>query len=86
MGRIIGKTSMSQPEEAEQWILHGIGMLDERQSKPDSATGYLRLGELHADHGQKTKALQNLKKAESMFQDMGMDYWLGKTQEVLARL
>ncbi len=24
--------------------------------------------------------------AETMFQDMGMDYWLGKAQEALARL
>jgi hypothetical protein len=29
--------------------------------------------------------LETLKKAEAMFHDMGMDYWLGKTQEVLAR-
>jgi len=27
-----------------------------------------------------------LRKAESMFQQMGMDYWLGKAQEALARL
>ncbi len=30
--------------------------------------------------------LENLKKAETMFREMGMDYWLGKAQEVLARL
>ena len=29
---------------------------------------------------------QNLKKAEGMFRYMGMDYWLGKAQETLARL
>jgi hypothetical protein len=32
------------------------------------------------------KALENLKKAEGMYQEMGLDYWLGKTQEVLGRL
>jgi len=48
--------------------------------------GYLFLGELYADIGQKDLALENLKKAESMFQEMGMDYWLRKTQEVLERL
>ncbi len=32
------------------------------------------------------EALQNLQKAETMFQEMGMDYWLGKAQEALARL
>jgi ribosomal protein L40E len=28
----------------------------------------------------------NLKKAETMFREMGMDYWLAKAQQALARL
>jgi hypothetical protein len=32
------------------------------------------------------EAMEYLKKAKRMFQEMGMDYWLAKTQEVLARL
>ena len=48
--------------------------------------GYLFLGELYADTGERDKALENLNKAEAMFQEMGMDYWLRKTQEVLGRL
>jgi hypothetical protein len=36
--------------------------------------------------GRTDTALRDLKKAESMFQEMGMDYWLGKTQAVLAKL
>jgi len=44
------------------------------------------LGELYEGTGQNEKALENLKKAEGMFQEMGMDYWLGKTHEVLGRL
>jgi hypothetical protein len=44
------------------------------------------LGELYADTGQKEKALEHLKKAEERFQEMGMRYWLAKTQEVLAGL
>ena len=46
----------------------------------------LFLGELYADRGQGQKALQNMKKAEGMFEKMGMDYWLARTQEVLGRL
>jgi hypothetical protein len=30
--------------------------------------------------------VENLKDAEGMFQEMGMDYWLGKSQEALKRL
>ena len=41
---------------------------------------------LHAKAGQKEKALENLKKAETMFQEMDMDYWLVETQKVLAEL
>jgi hypothetical protein len=36
--------------------------------------------------GQKEKALENLKKAETMFQEMGMDYWLAVTREASAGL
>jgi hypothetical protein len=45
-----------------------------------------RIGEVYAESGRPEEALKNLKKAEGMFRDMGMDYWLGKAQEVLARL
>jgi hypothetical protein len=31
-------------------------------------------------------ALENLKKAESMFKEMGMDYWTSKAQRALERL
>ena len=48
--------------------------------------GYLYLGELYLNGGKKEKAMDNLKKAESMFREMGMDYWLGKAQEVLGKL
>jgi tetratricopeptide (TPR) repeat protein len=51
--------------------------------RPSCSEGYLYLGELYADMGQREKALETLKKAEGMFQEMGMDYWLHRTQEVL---
>ena len=63
-----------------------LAELDEMKLKPWSARGYLYLGELCADTGQKEKALETLKKAEGMFQEMGMDYYLRRTQEVLERV
>jgi hypothetical protein len=74
----------SQVAQAEADILRGIRVLDELKLKPVCMIGYLHLGELYADTGQKDKALETLKKAES--KDMGMDYWLRKAQEVLARV
>ena len=41
---------------------------------------------IYADTGRKEKALESLKEAETAFREMGMDYWLRRTQEVLKRL
>ena len=86
LGRILGKAESSQAGKGEEHILQGMKICDELKIKPFSAQGYLFLGELHTDRGQRENALENLKKAEGMFQEMGMDYWLAKTQEVLGRL
>ncbi|UCG66237.1 MAG: AAA family ATPase, partial [Deltaproteobacteria bacterium] len=86
LGRILGKTDASQSDTAEEHILKGIKILDELRIKPWCSEGYLYLGELYADTGQRGKALENLKKAGGMFKNMGMDYWLAKTQEILGRL
>jgi tetratricopeptide (TPR) repeat protein len=85
-GRIVGKSDPSRILEAEEQILSGIGVLAEMGIKPYVSQGRLALGELYADTGQKEKALEALKKADAEFKEMGMDYPLRRTQEVLARL
>jgi tetratricopeptide (TPR) repeat protein len=86
LGRISGKAEKSHVEKAEESILQGIKILYELKLKALYVPGYHYLGKLYADSGQKDKALDNLKKAEMMFQEMGMNYWLAKTQEVLRSL
>ena len=86
LGRILGKTDPSQTDKAEECILKGIKILDEMKIKPWCSEGYLYLGEFYIDTGQQEKAMENLKKAEGMFREMGMDYWLAKAQEVFRRL
>ena len=86
LGRIMGKVDVAQREKAEEYILQGIRISDESKTKPALAEGYLYLGELYADTGQTENALETLKKAEAEFRDMGMDYWLHRTQDVLARV
>jgi tetratricopeptide (TPR) repeat protein len=86
LGRVLGKAEPRQSAEAEDSILQGIRMLEELKLRPWLAEGYLFLGELYADTGQNEKALEALKKAEAEFKDMGMDYWLRRTKEVLARI
>jgi tetratricopeptide (TPR) repeat protein len=86
LGKILGKRDIRQGFKAEEYILKGIKILEDLKVKPFYSQGYLLLGELYADTGQRQKALENVKKAEEMFQEMGMDYWLDKTKRVLERL
>jgi len=86
LGGVIGKTDPSQTDTAEEHILQGMKVCDELKMKPAYATGYLALAELHAGIGQKEKARENLKKAEAMFQEMDMDYYLVRTKKLLESL
>ena len=86
LGRVIGKIDSSQLDKAEKHFLKGIGILEEYGMRSLSPWGYFFLGELRADFGQKDNALQSLKKAEALSEEMGVDYWLVRTQEVLERL
>jgi tetratricopeptide (TPR) repeat protein len=86
LGRVLGKTDKSRYSKAEECIIQGISILHELKMKPWSGIGVLYLGELYADTGQTGRALETLKKAETEFRRMGMDYWLARTQEMLARI
>lgn len=41
---------------------------------------------VYAESGRPEEALEPLKKAEAMFQEIGMEYWLGRTREMLGKL
>jgi tetratricopeptide (TPR) repeat protein len=86
LGRILGRTETPRIDKAEEYILQGMKIYDELKMKAWYPLGYFYLGELYANAGQKEKALENLRKGEAMFQEMGMDYWLVETRKVLAEL
>jgi tetratricopeptide (TPR) repeat protein len=86
LGHILGRTETEQIDRAQEHILRGMKLLDELNMKPWYAQGHLFLGELYANAGQQEKAMENLRKAESMYQEMGMDYWLAMSRKVLAEL
>ena len=86
LGRILGKAEKPQYGEAEECILQGMNILDERKFKPWFSWGCLFLGEFYADTGQSEKALESLKKAEGLFQEMGMDWWLFRARSASERL
>jgi tetratricopeptide (TPR) repeat protein len=86
LGRVLTKVNPGQIEAAEEHIRQGISLLEELGALPFSGVGYLWLGEIYAESGRKEAAMVNLKKAETLFREMGMDYWLDKAQEALAKL
>ncbi len=86
LGRILWQENPPQVHKAEESIAKGIEILQDLKAKALYSPGYLYLGELYLNLGEKEKAAKNLKKAEDMFQEMGMDYWLTKTRKDLSRL
>ena len=86
LGMALVKADTSQSAKAEEFILEGIKLLEELKIKPWQAEGHLYLGETYAIAGQKEKALASLKKARQMCQEMGMDYWLARTEKALEKL
>jgi tetratricopeptide (TPR) repeat protein len=86
LGLILGMQDKSRLAEAEGCILRGMETLDELKLRPYYARGYLYLGELYAHTGRREKALENLQKAEAMYGEMGMEYFMHRTQSALERL
>ncbi|MCG6536505.1 MAG: hypothetical protein L7F78_17820, partial [Syntrophales bacterium LBB04] len=86
LGRVLAKADPEQIEAAVGHIRQGISLLEELGILPWSGLGYLWLGEVYAEAGRKEEARKNLKKAETMFREMGMDYWLDRTREILGKL
>jgi tetratricopeptide (TPR) repeat protein len=86
IGRILAETDSLQIEKAGEYMQLGISLLKKLNIIPHYSQGYLYLGQFYANTGQIEKALENLKNAEKMFQEMGMDYWLAKTKEFLDKL
>ena len=86
LGKIVNKLNTSEYDDAKNHILRGIMISEEMPSKPYTALGYLYLGEIDYDSGRNKEAHHNLKKAEKMFKEMGMLYWLNMAQTLLERL
>ena len=86
LGRIMGRVASGKAFQGEKSTLRGIEILKDLMLKPRCAEGYLVLGELLTEASRIPEARAMLEKAEGMFREMGMSYWLAKTQELLERL
>ena len=63
-----------------------IQILKELKLKLYLPFGYFCRGEMYADAGRREDALKNLKKAETMYREMGIGFWPARIKEVLGRL
>jgi class 3 adenylate cyclase/tetratricopeptide (TPR) repeat protein len=83
LGRVLGKSQLSENTDAYNSILQGIRVSEELSHRPDRAIGNFFLGEFHADRKQKERATSYLKRALKLFEEMGMQYWPDEAQKVL---
>jgi predicted ATPase/class 3 adenylate cyclase len=86
LARLTIEEDASQVGAAEQTVLEGLEIVEDLQIRPLQAWGHLDLGETYAIAGQKKRALASLKKARQMCQEMGMDYYLARTEKALEKL
>ena len=86
LGNVLGKKEKPEYEGAKECMMKGIKILDELEIRPFLSQGYLYLGELYNKMGQKDEASKYLKKAEGMFNEMEMNYYIHKTQDALTNL
>jgi len=82
IGKILGSKEKAKYKEGKKFIVEGYEILKEICVKPAMAQGHLHLGELYRNSGEKSRAVEHLRKAKSMFEEMEMDYWTAKCQEV----
>jgi hypothetical protein len=59
--------------------------LGEYEFRPEFARGGFALAEIYIQTGHKERALRDLKTTETMFKDMGMDYWIARTYALNAQ-
>lgn len=83
---IFCRMEFKKSNKAEDLVLHERKIIEERGCRSTIVTLSIFIGELYIDIGQKEKALEYLKKAESMAKEMNMDYWLKRTQKALDKL
>jgi len=86
LGRVLGKSQLPENAEAHNSILRGIRVSEELSHRPDLAIGNFFLGEFYADRGEKEEAVEYLKKALKLFNEMEMQYWPDEVQKVISRL
>lgn len=83
LGKSLGRADLNKVDEAVESLLQGINILEQEKYRPRVALGYFYLGELQIEMGQKENGIESLSKAERMFKEMGMAYWISETEKII---
>jgi tetratricopeptide (TPR) repeat protein len=89
LGCMVEEITPAIIEEAQRQVKNGISILEDCKIKSYSAIGYLHLGEFLANAGRKEEAVESLKKAEALYQEMEVtpqSYWLTRTKDAIKKL
>jgi len=86
LGAALAKADPLRAGRGKEFILDGIKILDDLKIRPFSARSNLHLGQFYADAGRRQEALEALNNAHDAFREMGMDYWLARTEKALEKL
>jgi tetratricopeptide (TPR) repeat protein len=86
LGWVMIRKDPTQIESAEEYIRQGITQVQGLGLRAYYPLGYMILGAVYAESSRPEEALRPLKKAEVMFEEMGMEYYLGRTQKILERV
>lgn len=82
-GDLVAETD---PEQAERHYLAAIAGAATQGLRPHLAHGQLSLGELYATIGRHDEAVAALRATAALYQDLGMTYWLPRTESALNKL
>jgi class 3 adenylate cyclase/tetratricopeptide (TPR) repeat protein len=86
LGEIFGKLYPENRDKAFEKIDAAMVLLTKLQFKPYLAQGHLISGDIYRKAREQEKAVQSLKEADRLFQEMEMDFWMNKTRNVLSEL
>jgi tetratricopeptide (TPR) repeat protein len=86
--RLLGETSDcdSSPEQAEGYYREALALAKELDLHPLAARCHHGLGQLYLQAGRPDRAREQLAAATTMYQDMGMQFWLEKAEADLKRV
>jgi tetratricopeptide (TPR) repeat protein len=86
LGEIATHHDPPEVESAEQHYRQALALAEDLGMRPLIAHCHLGLGKLYRRTGKREQAQEHLTTATTMYRDMGMTYWLEKTETAMSEL